>query len=885
MKRSPWERKQPNHAEIAAANAERARSLLSRLRKVTETAPVQVQKEEQRVPEPAPASAAIAHDDLDYSVLQQEPNAELKLLVDLFDKVAADDCPLHLSVAWPHIPPRMILPWMLREVCRGRVRQASRTLFMNMGRPALQTLSGVVARTSRLQARGVFRSGIDGRGDGAAHPIGPDAHFLMFLGDTRNSNVTAVPLISIVPHAVALNDDTFWRDFDEKTLKGFKRYFDLSRLQSIRSHLDVLTSAHRSSGFAFLMPSHFDQAARRKALRCLPGNIDLVVIDMTTHAVRGRDASDLLRDLLHELELQRNLTPRRTLIVTDCPLRYSFLRSAAENRRDAGPLGTRVQVHRLTWSSRGKGWEVPAPIQPAPPPQVVTVASQECVVATRIWRHSHELEPANPLRSTLIDAAVALKGMALTASTADELLAPYADTHDAYHRIKRERHSFEPHFNKAQGLIAEGRGGHARGDIERDLADGLSLASALRTGTPLLRYLKRLLDESSRNEDILVVLRHPEDAQQANILLLDYLTEPGRFTQGVPELRVTTSSRYASELVARHPTCVVWAASPIAGTRAYVGDPLASKQFRLLVAGQDVVTIGRILKVVNGMPEYHAFQDRIVRLSAGLPRAPKEVGDISIALKLDPDRPRIALPFTGQGYMLLDGYGRVAAGPGTTFYVLDPVSQELHPHEARSIELGDAVFVMSDSIREEIEAILREKDDRGRTLEQAMVDQYKAYVKSGIERLSTQEGKRPTAARIHEMLFEANPALPSIGKQAVDYWLQAAERLDVDTPYAASDPAHFEAFLHLMGAGLMARPLSSAIRIVRSALQRDGHTNRALFDRLLLDPDSLMHTHRVTFDKLRGLRSEALENVYPVLEKHLESSTRHSSNSVQAAVS
>ena len=169
---------------------------------------------------------------------------------------------------------------------------------------------------------------------------------------------------------------------------------------------------------------------------------------------------------------------------------------------------------------------------------------------------------------------------------------------------------------------------------------------------------------------------------------------------------------------------------------------------------------------------------------------------------------------------------------------------------------------------------MREKDDRGRTLEQAMVDQYKAYVKSGIERLSAQEGKRVTAARVHEMLFEANSALPPIGRQAVDYWLQAADRLNVDTPYAASDPAHFEAFLHLMGAGLMARPLSSAIRIVRSALQRDGHTNRALFDRLLLDPDSLMHTHRVTFDKLRGLRSEALENVYPVLEKHLQNSAR-----------
>ena len=299
---------------------------------------------------------------------------------------------------------------------------------------------------------------------------------------------------------------------------------------------------------------------------------------------------------------------------------------------------------------------------------------------------------------------------------------------------------------------------------------------------------------------------------------------------------MTTPSRYAGEMSAKLPTCVIWAASPIAGTRAYIGDAVLPVQFRLLVAGQDVVTLSRILNAVAGMPEYQAYHDRIAHLRAALPHAPKELGDIAVALKLDLDRPRVALPFVGQGYLLLDGYGKVAAGPGTTFYVLDPVSQELTPHEARSIEIGDAVFVMSDHIREEIEAVLREKDDRGRTLEQSMVDQYKAFVKAGIESLSGKEGKRITAGRVHEILFEANPKLPPIGKQAVDYWLQAAEKIDVDTPYAASDPVHFEAFLRLMGAGVMARPLSDAIRVVRSALRRDGHTNLALFDRLLLVP-------------------------------------------------
>ena len=87
-----------------------------------------------------------------------------------------------------------------------------------------------------------------------------------------------------------------------------------------------------------------------------------------------------------------------------------------------------------------------------------------------------------------------------------------------------------------------------------------------------------------------------------------------------------------------------------------------------------------------------------------------------------------------------------------------------------------------------------------------MVDQYKALVKAGIENLSRKEGKRVTGARIHEMLFEANPNLLPIGKQAVDYWLQAADNAHVDTPFAAMNVTHFEAFLKILGAGVMAPP-------------------------------------------------------------------------------
>jgi hypothetical protein len=740
-----------------------------------------------------------------------------------------------------------------------------------MGRPALRAVAGIEARTERLRARGLIRGGV--KADEVPAFIGPDAHFYMFLGDTAYSGIAAVPLVSIVPHSVALNDGTFWRDFDEKTLKGFKRLYPPARLNSIRKHLDILSAAERSPSFAFLLPSHFPESDRREALRQVPGAIDLAIVDMTTHAVRGRDASGLIRDLVTELEQCLRSPPARVLVLTDCPLRFSFIRSSLRGRRDAGSLGAKLESHHLLWQTRGYGFDVPPERSAASRPLVETIASRECIVATRLWEQAKELDEANPLAAALLQGAVALKAMGLTAAGADAILAPYTDVHDAYHRIKRERHSFEPHYNRAMALLGEGHAGPWRETIQADLTEGLNLASALRTETPLMRYLQRVLSELDPRNDVLVVLRHPEDAQQTNDRLLDFLTTPGSFVGGVPELRVTTRAHYPAEVQRRRPSVVIWAASAVLGARAYIGDAYCPPQFRSVVAGQDAGTLHRILKAIPADGEYAVYRQRVEWFLNALPWTPKEYGSFSTAFGLDVDRRRGTISFTGQGYLLLDGYGKLSAGPGSQFYVLDPVSHQLAPREARAIEIGDAVFVMPESIREEIEATLREKDDKGRTLEQSLVDQYKVTVKKGVETLSAKYGNRALSARVHDLLFEQNPSLPPISKQAVEYWLRAAEHAEVDTPHAAINPAHVEAFLKLMGAGILARPLTDAVRIVRSDLRRDGHTNRGLFDRLLLDADSLIQGPQSSLSRLQSIRRDALESVYPVLEKHLENAS------------
>jgi hypothetical protein len=66
---------------------------------------------------PGPAVQA----DRDFIVLTTGPNQDLVHFVDLLDQVVASDQKLHAALLWPHIPPRAILSWMLREVSRGYI--------------------------------------------------------------------------------------------------------------------------------------------------------------------------------------------------------------------------------------------------------------------------------------------------------------------------------------------------------------------------------------------------------------------------------------------------------------------------------------------------------------------------------------------------------------------------------------------------------------------------------------------------------------------------------------------------------------------------------------------------------------------------------------------
>src|SRR5690349_14044740 len=124
MHRTSW---QDRIAEAAASKKERTKQLLARMkeRHAAVEAPQSSIDFNGTGTDTSLERAGTA--DRDFGVIPDVPNEDLVQFIDLIDQVSASQRKLHAALFWPHIPPRAILPWMLREVSRGRESPPLRT--------------------------------------------------------------------------------------------------------------------------------------------------------------------------------------------------------------------------------------------------------------------------------------------------------------------------------------------------------------------------------------------------------------------------------------------------------------------------------------------------------------------------------------------------------------------------------------------------------------------------------------------------------------------------------------------------------------------------------------------------------------------------------------
>jgi len=219
----------------------------------------------------------------------------------------------------------------------------------------------------------------------------------------------------------------------------------------------------------------------------------------------------------------------------------------------------------------------------------------------------------------------------------------------------------------------------------------------------------------------------------------------------------------------------------------------------------------------------------------------------------------------------LEGAGRVFAAKRIFQYrpdedppfVSTPVSD---------VEVGDSVFVMSDDLRDLVEATLSEAGfsafKNGHTFI-GMLELYHAEVKRRSTDLFPASTKRERAQKILNRMADIDPKTKECSLHRVLHWLD----LDSDTPHerpqAARDRVHFEAFVRALEIpeALYKDFWVLAINMTRNESRLAGREMADFYTNVIFHPESLQVYHKVTPQALARLTRAATDSVYRITAK------------------
>jgi len=206
------------------------------------------------------------------------------------------------------------------------------------------------------------------------------------------------------------------------------------------------------------------------------------------------------------------------------------------------------------------------------------------------------------------------------------------------------------------------------------------------------------------------------------------------------------------------------------------------------------------------------------------------------------------------------------------------------------IEIGDSIFVMSDDLRDLVEATLSEAGftafKKGHTFA-GMLDLYHAEVKRRSKELYPARSQRERAQRILGRMAEIDPKTKDCSLHRVLHWLDLDEDAPHQRPQAARDRAHFEAFVRALEIpeALYKDFWVLAINTTRNESRLAGREMADFYTNVIFHPESLQVYHKVTPESLARLIRVATDSVYRVTAKTppLQAPSHHSRGQNESA--
>lgn len=270
---------------------------------------------------------------------------------------------------------------------------------------------------------------------------------------------------------------------------------------------------------------------------------------------------------------------------------------------------------------------------------------------------------------------------------------------------------------------------------------------------------------------------------------------------------------------------------------------------------------------VSGMAD--ELERRLKQIPNPFPIARLPVRGLSFSFESTNDMPEQAAQELWR--LDLEGAGRLAVAKRVFQYRPD----EDPPFVSTSvsdIEAGDSVFVMSDDLRDLVEATLSEAGftafKKGHTFA-GMLELYHAEVKRRSKELYPARSQRERAQKILGRMAEIDLKTKDCSLHRVLHWLDLDEDAPTQRPQAARDRVHFEAFVRALEIPevLYKDFWILAINTTRNESRLAGREMADFYTNVIFHPESLQIYHKVTPEALARLIRAATDSVYRVTAK------------------
>jgi hypothetical protein len=468
--------------------------------------------------------------------------------------------------------------------------------------------------------------------------------------------------------------------------------------------------------------------------------------------------------------------------------------------------------------------------------------------------------------------------------SSSELLQKWLDE-SAADDAQRRTFDWVAQRNRVKALLGDLETG-LRGRILRWIEQANVLLESQHQGTPLARAMvDRIKTRLGREGKVLVVVQSRFYADLAR----EYFLRDPDSERLVDRVQFTSIRMMEEKLRSNGPTHVIACALSPELLRWAITSTTLPGPLDFLLTQQTAEGASYALEPILGYDSFKPYYSRVHALYDPISRAKGTIN--AIIPNFDYQAPAFSLSTDG---VAAGGHGergptdwveieiedgrRILRGRGARVYIYDPAAREsralgFRVDDAENLKKGNHIFVMSEEMREEVEATFAAAGvtfDEARKYETTL-RQYHAQVLQKVrERFagSVAEAARAIGEAMakHKVTQEA---------QNVRYWinLRHAERTPFDElmPQAPRHFATFKVFMEVLGFdGVDIQVFwDGAVKRVRGTRISDGLNLGDRYDRVLFDPDAAATYDGLTAGALHALRAGALNNVFEVTQVSL----------------